>query len=387
MRKRSTTRMSLEQKHLFARIFPNYPINQALAKSVMDAAREKTLREHFASSAANIRPIMTSLNGDNSWLLSFPRSQSERATTCKAYYHIIFEPWLNGPTSQLTSWVIHLRQSTTPAVTTAEGVAMLARQIEAAAASAVGIDKNAFNGDAQQTRDIDAIFLGFHYLDHVHEPTLRLFDPDIPVLATPEVQAMIKPWNHFPNILTISSLDASAKSWRTPNLHPGDPFPSWLTPIRLLGHHELNYVTVLIWTHADRNNNEIHEAILQTPHGTKLDVGPLQAFLDSEPKTEKLALLHGLKESRAMGKMNTYGAAGGLALYRRIGGAKYWVLTHHSKLWYSGILMRLLWVYDTVRTLQWALDEEANIDGKGLELPGGTPDLIEVENGHCFVLL
>jgi hypothetical protein len=229
----------------------------------------------------------------------------------------------------------------TPAATTAEGVAMLARQIEAAATTAVGINKNVVNGDEQQTRDVDAIFLGFHYLDHTHEPTLRLFDPDIPVLATPEVQATIKPWNHFSNILTIPSLEASAKSWRTPNPHPGEPFPSWLTPIRLLGHRELNYVTVFIWTHPDWGSTEIHEAILQTPHGTKLDVGPLDAFLNLESKTEKLALSHGLKESRAMGKMNTYGATGGLALYRKIGGAKYWVPTHDSELWYSGVLMRL----------------------------------------------
>ncbi|KAJ9498032.1 hypothetical protein H2202_006635 [Exophiala xenobiotica] len=289
--------------------------------------------------------------------------------------------------SQFTSWVIHLGQSMTPAAITAEGVAILARQIEAAAATAVGINKNVVNGDEQQTRDVDAIFLGFHYLGHTHEPTLRLFDPDIPVLATPEVQAIIKPWNHFSNIMTIPSLKASAKSWRTPDLHPGDPFPLWLTPIRLLGHHELNYVTVFIWTHPNGKTNEIHEAILQTPHGTKLDVGSLEAFLDSESKPEKLALLHGLKESRAMGKMNTYGAAGGLTLYRKIGGAKYWVPTHDSELWYSGVLMRLMWVKDTVPTLQWALEEEAKTNGKALELPGGTPNLIKVENGHCFVLI
>jgi hypothetical protein len=112
---------------------------------------------------------------------------------------------------------------------------MLARQIEAAGATAAGINKNASNGGGKHTGDIDAIFLGFHYLDYTHEPTIRLFDPDIPVLATPEVQATIKPWNHFSNILTIPSLEASAKSWRTPNLHPGDSLPSWLTPIRLLG--------------------------------------------------------------------------------------------------------------------------------------------------------
>ncbi|KIW97777.1 uncharacterized protein Z519_01361 [Cladophialophora bantiana CBS 173.52] len=353
----------------------------------MEAAREKTLQTHFASPAPN-RPIITSLNGDNSWLLSFPRPSADRATTGRAYYHIVFEPWLNGPTSQFSSWIIHLMLPNTPAFTTPEAITAVARQIEAAAAEASTItaDKVPKGDDVRHGQDIDAIFLGFHYLDHVHEPTLRLFDPSIPVIATPEAQGVIRPWNHFTTILTISSLDAKAKLWRGHELHPGEPFPLWLTPIRLLGHHELNYVMAIIWTHSTGNGNEVHEAILQSPHGTKLDSGPLEAFLGSEPETEKLALLHGLKESRAAGWLNTYGAASGLALYRRVGGTKYWVPTHSAPLHYSGIFMRLLRVNDTPRTLQWALDKEKQNDSKALGPSASTPNLTQVENGGCLVL-
>ena len=351
----------------------------------MDVEREKTLQAHFNSDGP-LRPVMTSLNGDNSWLLSFPRPQLERALTGKAYYHIVFEPWLNGPTSHFSSWFIHLRQPQVPAVGDAEAVGAVARQIEAAAATVAGTMNINVNNDGQHRPDIDAILLGFHYLDHVHEPTLRLFDPTIPVIAVPEAIAIITPWKHFTTILDISSLDVSAQSWRSKSLHPGQPFPSWLTPVRLPGHHELNYITALVWTHLADDGTEVHEAILQTPHSTRLDVGPLQAFLDSEPQTEKLALLHGLKESRAAGLMNTYGAAGGLALYRRIGGAKYWVLSHHAELWYSGFMMRLLWVYDTPRTVQWALDKEARESSKDLAPKGGTPNVVDVGNGGVFVL-
>ncbi|KIX94304.1 uncharacterized protein Z520_10014 [Fonsecaea multimorphosa CBS 102226] len=354
---------------------------------VKDIERQETLRAHFAS-ASPWRPIMTSLNGDNSWLLSFPRPEPERASTGKCYYHILFEPWLNGPTSLFSSWFIHLAHPQSPAFAGPETVNAWVRQIETEAAAVAGLSKQAGskNGGEKERPEVDAILLGFHYLDHLHQPTLLQFDPRIPVIATPEARAVLEPWDHFKTVLTIPSLDPMAKSWRSDAAHPGDPFPSWLAPVRLLGHHELNYVTALVWTHATSDGGDVHEAILQTPHGTKLDVGPLQAFLDSEPRAENLALLHGLKESRAMGSMNTFGAAGGLALYRKIGGAKYWLQTHHAALVYSGIMMRLLWVHDTPKTIQWALEKEAQESGNDVEHKGGRPNVIEVDNGGCFVL-
>ena len=354
----------------------------------MEEERERTLQEHFAL-GGDLRPIMTSLNGDNSWLLSFPRPKDDRESTGKIYYHVVFEPWLNGPTSMFTSWMIHLRQSQTPALCTPEAITGAIHQIEAAAAKVSSPPKAIHNGDGAQHRrshGIDAIFLGFHYLDHLHEPTLRLFDPSIPVIGTPQAIAMIKPWNHFTTLFRHSDFDGSVSSWRDESLHPGGPIPRWLTPLRLPGHHELNYVSCLIWTHTSNDGIETHEAIMQTPHGTKLDIGPLGAFLSSSPPTTKLALLHGLKESRAGGSMNTYGAAGGLALYREIGGSKYWISTHSSKMWYSGFIMRAFWVYDTPRTVAWALEQEEEREGEG-EKKGRVPDFREVQNGRCLVLV
>jgi hypothetical protein len=354
----------------------------------MEAAREKTLQAYFTSSATadqHLRPIMTSLNGDNSWLLSFPRPDAEREKTGKAYYHLVFEPWLNGPTNLLNSWVLQLRNSKEPAIVDGDGVAAVARQIESAAAGAKTVGTSGDSLPTPQSESqphyIDAIFLGFHYLDHIHKPTLLTFDPSIPVIASREAQATIKPWDHFSQILTIPSLDGQAKSWRDPDTHPGHPFPSWLTTFKLLGHQELNFVTVIIWTH-EMDGVEVHEAILQSPHGIRLNGGPLQAFLDSEPKTEKLALLHGLKESRIWSYMNTYGVKGGLALWRKIGGAKYWVPSHHAVLHYSGVLSKMFGINDAFPTMQCALDEEAKKGGKG-----DAPNMCEVENGACLVLI
>ena len=267
-----------------------------------DSRRER-LRSQLKTASTPLRPIITSLNGDNSWLWSFPRPSTERASSGKTYYHIVFEPWLNGPTSMLSSWFIHIQASKTPAATTAEDVAAIVKDIEAA----VGSPSSKSQSDDDDL-GIDAILLGFHYLDHVHEPTLRLFDKRIPVIATPQAAAIVEPWGHFDTVRRISDFKADATTWQDKALHPGAPLPSWITPIKCLGHHELNYVLAVMWTHADENGQEVHEAILQSPHGTRLDCGPLQAFLVSSPPTKKLAMFHGLKESVTAGWKNTFGA-------------------------------------------------------------------------------
>lgn len=194
---------------------------------------------------------MTSLNGDNSWLLSFPRPAEDRAISKKWFYHVVFEPWLAGPASMVHSWFIWISLSKSADVSDPEAIEGVIRQIEAAVPSGTPISSQEEESSAGYEGGIDAILLGFHYLDHLHEATLRLFDENIPVIATPEATAIVEPWHHFKTIRTIRNLDSSAKSWREKGLHPGDPFPSWLTPIRLAGYRELNYCLAVIWSHAE----------------------------------------------------------------------------------------------------------------------------------------
>lgn len=350
----------------------------------MDEARRDTLQAYFASPNATLRPIMTSLNGDNSWLISLPRPPADGAE--RAYYHVVFEPWLAGPTSQIASWVIGIALPQAPKIADPEAIEAVIRQIEEAAAGLIADSKmTRARPEGDYGGGIDAILLQFHFLDHVHEATLRLFNENIPIIATPEAANVVKPWNHFKTLTTIQDLGASSKTWRDPALHPGDPVPSWFTPVRVPGHSELNFCTALVWTHVADDGREVHEAIINSPHGTRLDEGPLQAFLDSEPPTEKLAMLHGLKESHTAGWKTTFGVKGGLALYRRLGGVKYWLLSHHSALVYSGIFMWLSRTIDTARTMEWALEEERKT-GKQSEQDLPKPKMVEVENGGCFIL-
>nr|OQO15502.1 hypothetical protein B0A51_16913 [Rachicladosporium sp. CCFEE 5018] len=326
------------------------------------------------------RPIMTSLNGDNSWLLSFPRPPAEHKESGKAYYHIVFEPWLHGPSSTLSPWPIHLSLPGIPSVLTPSDLEALIQDIEVAA----GGHKTTTGSNDQSA--IDAILLGFHYNDHVHEPTLKLLDKRIPVIATPDAAAVVKPWCHFDTVTTFTNLarDFDPASWRSA---PSGCLPSWLNLLRFPGHHELNYCLLLVWSHLEQGK-ERHEAILQSPHGLREIPDQLQSFFDAEPAVEKLALLHGLKESYAIGHQNTFGAKAGLALHRAAGDPKYWVTSHNSPLLYSGVLMHMLYVYDTPRTIDWAMEQEASALSSEQRVKGLIkPNVIDVENGGRLVLV
>ncbi|OAQ61034.1 hypothetical protein VFPPC_02060 [Pochonia chlamydosporia 170] len=344
----------------------------------MENAHTKCLEEHFTSSPDCLRPLLVSLNGHNSWLLSFPRPWADQKQSGRAYFHTVLEPWLVGSADLVGSWFIHIDLPSTPAFPTAEAVEAVARQIEDLASEYV-LNRRMSNEVFNPASHIDAILLTFHYYDHVHEASLREFSSNVPVIATPQAARIIKPWNHFSTIDIIHDFEEGATSWCTSGLHPGPRLPSWLTVLRLPGHREMNFCTAIVWTHMQDDGTEVHESILTSPHGTLLDRGPVQAFLDAEPKTRKLAMLHGMKETYIGGKKTSFGAKSGLELYRKLGGVKYWVLSHDSLLNYSGVFMRLSRTADIPRTLAWALDQE--ISEKPVR-----PDVYRVQNGRCLVL-
>lgn len=170
-------------------------------------------------------------------------------------------------------------------------------------------------------------------------------------MASSEAKSIIEKMGHFDSIHLIPNVDSSITNWKAPELHV-DALPPWLTALKCLGHHELNFVGTLIWTHTTADGNEVHESIFESPHGTRLDQGPLDALISAKPRITNLAMMHGLFENHALGLKNSYGAAGGLALWRKIGGAKYWTLTHHANLRYTGILAYIIHIVDIDRSIR-----------------------------------
>ncbi|KAG5920592.1 hypothetical protein E4U61_007672 [Claviceps capensis] len=323
---------------------------------------------------------MVSLNGHNSWLLSFPRPWADQKQSGRAYYHVVLDPWLVGPTELLGSWFIHIDLPSSPALPTAAAVETAARQIEDMASEHV-LKRRMSNEVFNPSSYIDAILLSFHYYDHVHEATLRDFNVRVPVIATRQAANIVKPWNHFRNVAVIHDFGPETTCWRTSESYAGSVLPSWLSILRLAGHREMNFSMVIVWTHEDEHGREVHETILTSPNGTLLDQGPLRAFLDAEPKTRKLAMLHGLKESHAGGKQASFGATGGLKLYRMLGEVHYWVVSNDSLLNYTGKFMRLSRTADTPRTLEWALDQEVSE-----KIVRERPSVYKVANGGCLIL-
>lgn len=333
------------------------------------------LQVHAATSVASLRPLVTSLNGDNSWLFSFPRPENELKKRGKLYFHIIYEPWLAGKSFFLSTWFAQFTLAEKASFTTAEDVYSLIRHIERVSAEHLDVQIH-----LDEDNLLDAIAMTLNLADHLHPPTLQQFNKNVPVIASPSAASTLKSLDLFDNIHILQDIPDGCTNWNQPELHAG-AFPPWLTLLRLPGTTELSYSLALIWSHTpDGGKEEIHETIIYSPHGTRVDLPPLATFLEAEPKTQKLAMFHPLKESYSMGWVqNVTGAKGGLELYRKIGGCKHWVRTHNGEIHYQGFLMKTLLVTDYDKTLESALDAEN-------EPAKERPNLHTVGNGDLIAL-
>jgi hypothetical protein len=341
----------------------------------MSTDRVVSLQSYFSSPTQELRPIRTSLNGDNSWLISFPRPVAERESSGKAYYHAVHDPWLQGSASVLSTWLVNIDLAAPASITGGDDVEAVVRDIENAAAVAGCLPPK----DSTYSEDsslVDAIFINCPEVDHLHKPTLSTFNSRIPVFAAPLASTILQEWGYFDSVITIKELEAEDGNWMT--LHPGAPMPAWLTFFHMKGPHRLTLATAMIWSPVP----DTHEALLYSPHGIETEQPTVRTLLyKATPNIEVLAILHGLKESWAYGWMTTFGVQCGLPLYREAK-AKYWVLSHNSPLQYSGLIMKGIW--EVFRTMEWGLGQENQKGHPGVER--GKVNFVEVENGTFTVL-
>lgn len=397
--------------------------------------RTETLQSHFGSGPEQpLRPILTSLNGDASWLMSFPLppSASPRESTAgnKKFYHVVVDPWLKGPTSMISPWLIHIERTEPAAVPDAAGVDELVREIEGLAAAASGEEEDALGEDSGAQPLVDAIFIKVHLLDHLHRPTLEGFDGRIPVFATAEAAPTIRGWGHFDTVVEtrdykryggddnssaggatgLSGVPAADKRAHWKSFHPGGPLPEWLSVFRLVGDWYVELATVVVWSHGSENNKneQQHEFIINTPHGINVNTESVVAFFDdnvSKDSTnstagevsqrrpgrrgggmECLAMLAGFKDSYSFGVRETLGVERSLQLERKAG-PKYWVKSHDLPIRVGGAVMRLRMMKEVIRTLEEGLEGERKErlkEGKVGDLR--RPNLVTPGNGGCFVL-
>lgn len=348
----------------------------------------------------------------------------------KRFYHVVVDPWLKGPATMVSPWLVFIERTEPAAVSDADGVEALVREIEELAATAQGQGFEE-NSDAQPQQPlVDAIFIKVHLLDHLHPPTLGTFDKRIPVFATAEAAPIIRGWGHFENVINfrdykrydgdngsaenssgasgVSTADR-ASHWKS--FHPGCPLPEWLNVFRLVGDWYVELATVLVWSHDSHPKhdeigagNDQHEFIINTPHGVNVNTESVAAFFEDNVRNNSnimargiaqpgsvatmdcLAMLAGLKDSYSFGMRETVGVERSLQLERKAE-PKYWVKSHDLPLRVSGAMMRIRMTKEVIRTLEYGLEEEAKARLKENKADClRKPNLVKVGNGNCFVL-
>ncbi|KAI0592777.1 hypothetical protein F4775DRAFT_597884 [Biscogniauxia sp. FL1348] len=302
--------------------------------------------------ATGLRPIITDLNNDSSWLISIPRPAAERTETGRTYYHIVLDPWLANPAAFL------------------DGAAVdgLVRSIEEAAGSAAHADAS-----------VDALCVSFLGPDHMHHATLKTFAASIPVFAAPGPARVIPYWGHFERVIPMAAFQKPA--WRA--AHPGAPLPRWLSMLHINA-AMVCYGVGIVWSHGDGDeDDEVHEALLYYPHGSDVDNDPaLWEFLEASPRPRPLALMHPVKEAYRRNSTLTGGVRQGIQFWRKVKPA-YWISTGTRPLEYGG---PFYWgVRDEERSLDWGLEMEKE-ESEGQSAVLDRPNLVEKSNGKQCVL-
>lgn len=345
----------------------------------MASTRSKSLQDHFSKSGSKLRPILTFLNGDNSWLVSLPIPDEERKpANGKKYFHIVSDPWLTGPAITFGYYAFQIALPHSPAAKCGNDVEAIAYEIEQLAGDA------GRTSTAPISRDnvIDVISIAQQGDDHKHDDTLRTFRANIPIVAAPAAGAAIRALNYFETV--VDSLDMGADTPSIQPLHPGSSvLPAWINIFRLPA-SLVNFATAFVWSHTD-NGSTKHEIILNAPHGIKAHEPSIQkliSIVDQDQDTTVLALQHSLKSNFSRVGQHTFGVLGGLELERPLK-PKYWVQTGDAKLLYWGLVIWILGIYDVFNTLEWGLQKEAEKNG-GVE--GRRPNYHDIDNGDCLVL-
>lgn len=330
------------------------------------ASRTQVLKSHFAQSEAPLRPIITYINGDVSWMVSFPHPASDKSINDKVYYHAVIDPWFGQPSIVLTSLLLEMGLGRDPGLSSRAAIDAAIVEIELAAG------KSLVPTDANPA--VDGIFV-MGVAEHCHKESLLQFSPTTPVFAVTAAASSIKPWGYFETVVTLLPCDPSKTAWE--EAHPGSPLPAWLTAFPPATNTINNFGLALI-TSANPLENEL---ILMAPHGfwaKESSVKGLAAVV------KILALVVPLKDSYSFGLKTVLGVEDGLAIAQTASGTPYYVRSgDFVGLKYKGIIS---WsVSDVPHDLQWGVDQLS----KKLE-PGEVikqPTLVEVENGGSYVLV
>ncbi|KXH53502.1 hypothetical protein CSIM01_12745 [Colletotrichum simmondsii] len=302
------------------------------------------------------RPIVTLANCDNAWIISIPKPAG--ASGKKVFYHILQDPWLFGVNDMLISYFLRLSLKEKSALQTIESCEELVREIE----EAVGGSKE------DDEHWLDAVTVTHTNPDHLHQPTLRTFDPSLKVFAVEDAAATISAMKHFDNVHVLPDF-VRGQAW------PATPeMPEWLSIFRLEDETKKypNLYHAIVIKIAAANGED--EVILYSPHG--VDPGIVEAAMEMNPDAKVIAMTHPINEA-GVGRKSK-GVANALKIQRKHL-PKYWIHCQEG-IQYTGFLT---WFFDYGdKTLEIGLEEEAKETEE--ELP--RPNYVTISNGAGFVL-
>jgi len=330
--------------------------------------RESLLKK--ISTQSPLRPILTLLNGDNTWLISIPCPAPNPIG--KAYIHLILDAWLTGPvTTPPSGWILHLTRIPTPSYGTVDAICALIADIEASAAGTTA--------NSSTRRQLDGVLCTFNAADHMVQETMVQIDRSVPVFCVPEVEPVITSWKHFDTIVRLPDFAPNADTaWPQESIKH---LPDWLSIFRLPDIHtppgRIHYGVLLAFPASAADSSR--ETILYVPHG--IEPSTVQSTWAARPKgTSMVAMLHGLSVTgiRVPGA-HSLGVRSGLKV-EGITRPKYWVRTHDDAQSFRGALS---WFFSyRSPTLEQGIAEEAAETGVVRER---TSCFVEVENGMSFL--
>jgi hypothetical protein len=332
---------------------------------VATTSRTQVLKSQLAQPEAILRPIITYINGDVAWLVSFPRPTSDKSANGKVYYHAVIDPWFGQPARVLTSLLLEMTLGRDPALSSRAPLDAAIVEIELAAGSSLV--------PTDDDPAVDAIFVT-GMAEHCHRESLLQFSTSTPIFAVAAAAGTIASWGHFNTVVTMSSCDPSKTPWK--DGHPGSPLPAWLTAFPPAVTRLNNFGLALI-TSAGHSGGEL---ILMAPHGISASEASIKGFATT---VKMLALVAPLKDGYTFGVQTVLGVKDGLAI-GQTARMKYYVRSgDFVSLKYKGFIG--WFVNDVPRDLQWGLDELRKELGAGKVIE--QPTMVEVENGESYVFV
>ncbi len=280
------------------------------------------------------RPILSHINADTTWLLSFPYPGDVICPPRRCRFNILLDPWLAGPQSDIAGWFSTQWHKIQSSVQTIEELNDVLREREELELHGLEESTSENSEDSHTTGTyinnyIDAVICSHEFTDHCHQKTLEEIDPSVPCIATTKAAELIRSWGHFKHVLDISPF-GKGSDWRQTS---EPPLPPWIGVARLVTESDALYFHSAVAIFAqDTMSLHFHgaEAIIYSPHG--IQPPGLASIPTATPPVQTLAMLHGLHDiSISFTKQLNLGALNALKCQRLLK-ARYWAGTHGQPL-------------------------------------------------------